>query len=732
MKFKISLSILFIVGLAVIFIISMCSLAGIAVNSVIGLGKNAANTTADSVYKGTAQLYFEHTLSMSSKYSLLFNEATIFAKLLADNTTASLKLYKFYNYPKNDYNIQKNIHTNPNGVVTNKKNPKFWYWGGSNKISSDIAKQINYLYHSKSMMKYFANYYPEFFGAFIINFDNDYLFEYYEDSFQKYDIKFPDKKAIKKYYSYILSTKNNWTKVYRDISGKFVMTTYFPFYNDKGKAVGRAGIDIDMSALIKSISSFNIAETNSINLKNEFKKKSNKANQKIFSFIIDSDDSRLISFHNRFKKMFGLPTTNNHDKLNYYHQTLLLKLDDSSLESVKKLSNKLLNRKEGYTKLTLNNNNSYIISFTRMHVTNWIFAAVISTDGMNENINNVKNQVNIAVQKLTLNFILISGTFILVAILVITLFFRNILLVPIKKLKTTVNRMRDGDYNISLKESGAKEIADLIVSFNFLGKELTNHTNELQNEVMERERVESEIFVAKKIQNSILPQINKLFNRSEFELYAELVPSQIVAGDFYDYFMLSKDKIAFLVADVSGKGISAAFYMTVAKSVIRDTCLQSQSDPAEVMTIVNKTLCEEYGIDMFISVFLIYYDLKTNTAKFSNAGHPNIIKIDTEGKIEEIGIMGEPVLGFMQAAQYHSNSREIKIDDTLILYTNGLLDANNQNGVFYGKNRFKKFIKKQERKSAHELSNNILDDVKKFADIKRFDDMTILVFIRKN
>jgi serine phosphatase RsbU (regulator of sigma subunit) len=730
MKFKISLSVLFIVGLAVIFIISMCSLAGIAVNSVRGLGKHAALTTADSVYRGTSQLYLEHTNAMSEKYSSLFIKATLFAKLIADQASASFKLYKFYNDSKNDYIRALKTHQNPNGVITNSGNPKFWYWGTSDKLSLNTVKKLNYLYNLVPMMKYISNYYPEYLGTFIVDFEGNYLFEYFEDSFGKYAITLPDKNVLKKYYLYPLVLKNNWSKIYRDITGKFVMTTYFPIHGDNGKVIGRAGIDIDIEELIKLLSTFDVTSENDASLRIKPKNVLKETQGKIFSFIIDPHDSTLISFPVKYCKMFGLPANINKGDVRYYHQTISTKMDESSISEVKKLYSKFIKEKEGYTEISLNNAN-YIITFTRIPVTNWIFGVVVDTNDVVNSISEIKKEVNIAVQKLTLNFILISGTFILVAILVITLFFRNILLVPIKKLKTTVNKMRNGDYDISLKESGAKEIADLILSFNYLGKELTNYTKELKKEIGERERTEGEISVAKQIQNSILPQVNKLFNRTEFELYAELVPSEILAGDFYDYFMLSKDKVAFLVADVSGKGISAAFYMTVAKSVLRDTCLQYHDDPADVMLKVNKILCEEYGIDMFISVFLVYYDLKTNTIKYSNSGHPNIMRFGDAGIIDEIGLKKEPVLGFMKESTYYTFTKEVKVDEILILFTNGLVDASDKNGVFYGRNRFIEFIKKQDRKSAEDLTADVLADIKRFAGGKKIADRTILTFIRK-
>ena len=187
-----------------------------------------------------------------------------------------------------------------------------------------------------------------------------------------------------------------------------------------------------------------------------------------------------------------------------------------------------------------------------------------SIDGINKNFFDFK-----------IKFFLAFAFFFLLTILVLIVFYRKYIIKPISRLRDDVFKMGGGNFDLTIrpKGKGIKEITDLAKSFNILGHNVDKHIKKLKIEVIERNRREKEIQIAKRIQQSVLPRVTPKFDGSEISLYAKLYPADKIAGDFYDFFFLNKKKLVILIADVSGKGISAAFYMTIAQRIIRNACI---------------------------------------------------------------------------------------------------------------------------------------------------------------
>ena len=209
---------------------------------------------------------------------------------------------------------------------------------------------------------------------------------------------------------------------------------------------------------------------------------------------------------------------------------------------------------------------------------------------------------------------------ILIFCIPVSIFFATTVTRPIRMLSDIVKKMGKGNFNIKIKEQGSLEVTELIKSFNYLGEELQEYIKNLEIEIKTRQKVEDDIRVAAGIQLSLLPEVTSKFKSEEFSLSAQLDPAKDVSGDFYDFFYLGEDKIVLVLADVSGKGIPAAFFMALSKTVLRNVC-ENETDPAVALSKTNNILSTNNTECMFVTIFLVYYDIKTGKADFANAGH---------------------------------------------------------------------------------------------------------------
>ncbi|HBM15102.1 MAG TPA: hypothetical protein DD381_01945 [Lentisphaeria bacterium] len=297
---------------------------------------------------------------------------------------------------------------------------------------------------------------------------------------------------------------------------------------------------------------------------------------------------------------------------------------------------------------------------------------------------------------------------------------------PIRKLRDEVSKLGRGQFNINLEAKGSDEIRDLIVSMNYLGKELADFTENLKTEIMQRQRMETEISIAHRIQEATLPKIGSDFVFKGFDLGVKLLPADKVAGDFYDFFYCA-DKLALAIGDVSGKGISAAFFMAIAKAIMHNTILQI-SEPDKVLTEVNRLLSQRNDANMFATVFVGFFDTLQSEFVFANAGHDNVLLIKVDGTIHEIGEHQKIPIGFLPKSSYISEKIKLEKNDILVFYTDGITEAHSPDKEFFGLDRLKSLIRNNLNMKPQELCDHIVDNVDAFEDHKFYDDITLMIF----
>jgi sigma-B regulation protein RsbU (phosphoserine phosphatase) len=243
---------------------------------------------------------------------------------------------------------------------------------------------------------------------------------------------------------------------------------------------------------------------------------------------------------------------------------------------------------------------------------------------------------------------------------------------------------------------------------------------------VEKERIGAELDVATQIQSSMLPHIFPPFpHRNEIDLFGIMEPAREVGGDFYDFFLIDDKKLAVVIADVSGKGVPAALFMVIAKTLLSNHALMGKC-PKDVFETVNNTLCENNDAGLFVTCFMGYLDLETGEFVSVNAGHnPPLMKRD--GAYEYYKTKHGLVLAGMEDSVYPESKIVLQPNDVLYLYTDGVTEADNESKELYGEQRLLETMNKNKDLDIEELCVEIRQSVAIFADgALQADDITML------
>ena len=332
------------------------------------------------------------------------------------------------------------------------------------------------------------------------------------------------------------------------------------------------------------------------------------------------------------------------------------------------------------------------------------------------------------------NIGVVTATVILIILLIcipISVYLASTLTKPIRKLSDEVKKIGKGNFDIHISEQGSFEVVELIRSFNYLGKELQDYIKNLEIEISARQKVENEVKIAAKIQKSTLPEVTSEFNTECFTVSAMLDPAKEASGDFYDFFFLPNGKLALVIADVSGKGLPAAFFMALSKTVIRHICELEQDDPTAALSKTNDFLAISNREYMFVTVFLMYFDTETGKAEYANAGHHNAIILKNDNTLEHFGKFNDSVIGFGTNLTFRKGEISIDKNETVLFYTDGITDAFSPNKEQFGEKRLEEILNSNKDTDINTLSKTIVQRVREFEDNSRFDDATVLLFKRK-
>lgn len=241
-------------------------------------------------------------------------------------------------------------------------------------------------------------------------------------------------------------------------------------------------------------------------------------------------------------------------------------------------------------------------------------------------------------------------------------------------------------------------------------------------------RIESELDLANNIQAHMLPTIFPPYpDCEEIQLYASMSPAKEVGGDFYDFFMLDDRNIAFIVADVSGKGVPAALFMVIAKTLIKNETNMG-CEPAEIFTKVNHMLCEGNDYNMFVTAWLGILNTETGVLKYANAGHNAPLIRKGDGRYEYLKTKHGFVLAGMDGIRYNQCELQMEPGDRIFVYTDGVTEAANSQDELFGEERLQAYLNEHITDDVESTVTGLKSEIFRFADEReQFDDITMLL-----
>ncbi len=281
---------------------------------------------------------------------------------------------------------------------------------------------------------------------------------------------------------------------------------------------------------------------------------------------------------------------------------------------------------------------------------------------------------------------------------------------------------------VALTRKHRDEVGELAGSFLYMQEELKKNVRKLLETTAAKERYESELSLARDIQMSIVPKNFPAFpHRKEFDLFAMLEPAREVGGDLYDFFLVDDEHLCFALGDVSDKGMPAALYMAITRTLIQSHAAKEKS-PAKIMTLVNNDLSKDNPNSMFVTLIIGIMNIATGHIRYANAGHNLPIILNREGHFSFVKGISGPVAGAMEGIDYKELQVDLGSGESLFVYTDGVTEAMNQKQELFSDERLLQAALQAQDLELERLLQNIREQVKTFAaGTPQSDDITMFV-----
>ena len=444
-----------------------------------------------------------------------------------------------------------------------------------------------------------------------------------------------------------------WSEPYYDDNGgNALLTTYsVPFYmNENGKREfgGIITIDISLEWLTDIVNSVKIFETG-------------------YAFLI-SRNGMYVTHPNR------------EDIMNKTIFTKARELDDPQ---IRELGREMISGKSNLWNISLKGPGNVWIYHKQLSSTKWTLGVVYPN-----------NEMYAELHKLNLIIIILSLIG-LVLLMFFTTWIINKLLSPLTKFAKSARVIAEGNFNSELPAIETNnEMKELHESFQFMQNELANYIENLKETTSAKEKIESELRIAKEIQMGMIPHIFPPFpDMPEINLFASLESAKEVGGDLYDFFILDQNRLCFAIGDVSGKGVPASLFMAVTRTLLRSVADKSKNT-AEIVQSINKTLSFNNESNMFVTFFLGILDVGTGQLNYCNAGHNPPVLIKNNKEVNYFEITKAIPVGLFEDFSYIEETIQIQTGDQVFLYTDGLTEAEDIDNKLFGDEHLLEFLRK--------------------------------------
>ena len=344
------------------------------------------------------------------------------------------------------------------------------------------------------------------------------------------------------------------------------------------------------------------------------------------------------------------------------------------------------------------------------------------------------DEINDEIRTFVTTLVVIAAAVLCLSSIVYYFYIRKILIKPIftlhKDTEKLVSDQMEGLDTFRNKVKTGDELEELGKSFEFMTHELSDYITNLSLVTAEKERIGAELNIAAQIQADMLPRLYPAFpEREEFDLYASMTPAKEVGGDFYDFFLIDEDHIGLVMADVSGKGVPAALFMVIAKTLIKNQAQICDYSPAKILMSVNEQLCEGNEAELFVTVWLAIIQISTGKGLAANAGHEHPVIRRAGGQHELVIYRHSPAVATMEGTRFREHPFELHPGDSLFVYTDGVPEACNADNEFFGTARMLEALNAAPDLTPKELLFNVRKAIDDFVGkAPRFDDITMMCF----
>jgi len=353
--------------------------------------------------------------------------------------------------------------------------------------------------------------------------------------------------------------------------------------------------------------------------------------------------------------------------------------------------------------------------YTPIPSTGWTLAVLFPEDELMENV-----------RKLSMTMAAMGFVGILLLTLAV-IYIARAIIKSLQLLTAATDEIASGNFDVALPTAGSNdEVGVLTHDFQVMEQSLKEYVRNLTETTAAKERIQSELKVATNIQASLLPRIFPPFpDHPEFDIYASMVPAKEVGGDFYDFFFIDEKNLCFLIADVSDKGVPAALYMMVAKTLLK-TEGQRIGEPDKILFSVNNILASDNETCMFTTVFCAILNIETGEVRYANAGHNPPLIIDSQG-VRYLTPKSGLMLGAMTDTVFVTERLTLEQDATLFLYTDGVTEAKNPADILYGEERLLRALQTAPQGDLTNMIHYISAEVARHASgAPQSDDITML------
>ena len=322
-----------------------------------------------------------------------------------------------------------------------------------------------------------------------------------------------------------------------------------------------------------------------------------------------------------------------------------------------------------------------------------------------------------------------------IACVSVAFFLRHQFVKPIKQISSEAARFAKENTAVQHESlqyiSNIRELRELGSSVEKMETDTLQYMQNLMQVTADRERIDTELSLATRIQANMMPNIFPAFpDRNEFDIHASMTPAKEVGGDFYDFFLIDDDHLGLVMADVSGKGVPAALFMMMAKILLYNYAMMGGT-PHEVLERLNSTICKNNDDSMFVTVWFGIYTISTGKVVAANAGHEYPIIKHADRGFEILKDRHGFVIGGMSGLKYRDYEFDLEQGDMLFLYTDGVPDATDAEGNMFGSQRLLETLNRSSDCSAAELLDAVRTDVEGFVGLApQFDDLTMLALKR--